>query len=51
MTKVIYGKKIEMGEVYLGETRRGATKIALYPMTVTQLKNSDKDGYSAIQVG
>lgn len=51
MTKVIYGKKIEMGEVYLGETRRGATKIALYPMTVTQLKNADKDGYSAIQVG
>jgi large subunit ribosomal protein L3 len=51
MTKVIYGKKIEMGEVYLGETRRGVTKIALYPMTVTQLKNQDKDGYSAIQVG
>lgn len=51
MTKVIYGKKIEMGEVYLGETRRGATKIALYPMTVTQLKNADKDGYASIQVG
>jgi large subunit ribosomal protein L3 len=49
--KVIYGKKIEMGEVYLGETRRGATKIALYPMTVSQLKTVEKDGYAAIQVG
>lgn len=51
MTKVIYGKKIEMGEVYLGETRRGATKIALYPMTVSQLKTVEKDGYAALQVG
>lgn len=49
--KVIYGKKIEMGEVYLGETRRGATKIALYPMTVSQLKTTEKDGYTAVQVG
>jgi len=51
MTKVIYGKKIAMGEVYLGETRRGATKIALFPMTVTMLKSQDKDGYISAQVG
>ncbi len=51
MTKVIYGKKIGMGEAYLGDTRRGVTKIALYPMTVTQLKTLDKDGYTSVQVG
>ena len=49
--KVIYGKKIEMGEAYIGETRRGVTKIALSPMTVSQLKSVEKEGYAAIQVG
>lgn len=51
MTNVIYGKKIMMGEAYIGDTRRGVTKIALYPMTVSQVKSTEKDGYSAIQVG
>jgi len=40
-----------MGEAYLGDTRRGVTKIALYPMTVSQLKSVEKDGYAAMQVG
>lgn len=40
-----------MGEAYIGDTRRGVTKIALYPMTVSQIKSAEKDGYSAIQVG
>ncbi|KKU45561.1 MAG: 50S ribosomal protein L3 [Microgenomates group bacterium GW2011_GWA2_46_7] len=39
-----------MGEVYLGTTRRGATKINLLPMTVSQLKTSEKDGYVSMQV-
>lgn len=51
MTNIIYGKKIEMGEVYIGDVRAGATKISLYPMTVSQLKNVDKHGYDAMQVG
>jgi large subunit ribosomal protein L3 len=51
MTKIIYGKKISMGEAYIGDTRRGVTKIALMPMTVSQLKSVEKDGYSALQVG
>ena len=51
MTNVIYGKKIAMGEAYLGDTRRGVTKIALYPMTISQLKTVEKDGYAAAQVG
>jgi ribosomal protein L3 len=49
--KVIYGKKIEMGEAYIGDTRRGVTKIALSPMTISQLKTEEIDGYSAAQVG
>lgn len=40
-----------MGEAYIGDTRRGVTKIALYPMTVSQVKSAEKDGYQAIQVG
>ncbi len=51
MTTIIYGKKIEMGEAYVDGTRRAATKIALMPMTVTQLKTVEKDGYASIQVG
>lgn len=51
MTTVIYGKKIAMGEAYIDGVRRGATKIALLPMTVTQLKTVEKDGYQALQVG
>lgn len=51
MTNVVYGQKITMGEAYIGDTRRGVTKLALYPMTVSQLKTAEKDGYSALQVG
>ena len=51
MTTVVYGKKIGMGEAYLGDVRRGVTKIALSPMTISQIKTVDKDGYSAAQVG
>lgn len=49
--KVIYGKKIAMGEAYIGDIRRGVTKIVLSPMTVSQLKSVEKDGYTALQVG
>jgi len=51
MTKVIYGKKIGMGEAYIGEIRSAVTKISLFPMTVSQLKSIEKDGYVAMQVG
>lgn len=50
MTTVIYGKKIAMGEAYLGTTRRAVTRLALYPMSVTQQKTIEKDGYAATQV-
>lgn len=51
MTNIIYGKKIEMGEAYIGDVRHGVTKIALHSMKVSQLKSVEKDGYAAIQVG
>lgn len=51
MTKIIYGKKIGMGEAYIGDVRSAVTQISLYPMTVTQLKTLEKDGYEAMQVG
>lgn len=50
MTTTIYGQKIGMGEIYLGQTRRGATKIGLLPMTVSQIKSVEKEGYSSTQV-
>ncbi len=40
-----------MGEAFIGETRYGVTKIALHPMTVSQLKTVETDGYAAAQVG
>lgn len=51
MTKIIYGKKIGMGEAYIGDVRSAVTKLSLFPMTVSQLKSVEKDGYAAMQVG
>lgn len=50
MPNTIFGHKIMMGELYQGTVRRGVTKIKLMPMTVTQIKTLDSDGYQTIQV-
>jgi large subunit ribosomal protein L3 len=50
MNNVIFGKKLGMGEAYIGDTRRAITKIQLMPMTISQLKTADKDGYDSAQV-
>lgn len=50
MTKTIFGHKIGMTELYQGNARVGVTEISLLPMTVTQVKTVEKDGYSALQV-
>lgn len=50
MHSTIFGKKLGMGEVYLGETRYGATKIELYPMQVAAHKTKERDGYNALQL-
>lgn len=50
MNNVVFGKKLGMGEAYIGHTRVAVTKIALMPMTVSQLKTVEKDGYASAQV-
>lgn len=40
-----------MGEAYIGDVRSAVTKLSLFPMTVSQLKSVEKDGYAAMQVG
>lgn len=49
--KFIIGKKIEMTQVWQGETVVAVTKVKTAPCTVIQIKNMEKDGYSAVQLG
>ena len=49
--KFILGKKVNMTQIWQGETVIPVTQIEAGPCTVIQLKNSEKDGYSAVQVG
>ncbi len=52
MTKFILGKKVNMVQYFEEDgTVTPATLINAGPMFVTQLKNLEKDGYNAIQVG
>jgi large subunit ribosomal protein L3 len=52
MTKFIVGTKQEMTQVFTDDGRvHPATIIAVSPLTVTQIKTKDKDGYSAVQFG
>lgn len=50
MKNTFYATKIGMGEAYIGDTRSGVTRLKLFPMSVSQQKTEEKDGYSAIQV-
>ena len=49
--KFIIGKKIEMTQVWQGETVVAVTKVKAGRCVVTQVKNIEKDGYSAVQLG
>ncbi len=52
MTKFIVGTKQEMTQVFTEDGRvHPATILAVSPMTVTQIKTKDKDGYNAVQFG
>lgn len=52
MTKFILGKKENMVQFFDENGRcHPATFVSAGPVTVTQLKTADKDGYSAIQIG
>ncbi|MCK5319835.1 50S ribosomal protein L3 [Candidatus Parcubacteria bacterium] len=49
--KFIIGKKIEMAQVWQGETVVAVTKVEAAPCVVVQIKNIKKDGYTAVQLG
>ena len=49
--KFIIGKKVEMTQIWQGEKVIGVTKVQAGPCVVVQVKNSEKDGYKAIQLG
>jgi large subunit ribosomal protein L3 len=49
--KFIIGKKVNMTQVFTEQGVIPATVISTSPITVTQIKTQEKDGYSAVQVG
>ncbi|MCK5415944.1 50S ribosomal protein L3 [Candidatus Parcubacteria bacterium] len=49
--KFILGKKIEMTQVWKDEKSIAITKIQAGPCGVVQVKNEEKDGYKAVQIG
>lgn len=50
--KYILGKKVEMTQFFDTEGRaHAATIVEVGPLTVTQVKNVETDGYTALQVG
>lgn len=51
MINKILGSKIKMSQTYVEGIRFPVTKITAGPCVVTQIKNKDKDGYWAVQVG
>ena len=50
--KFLLAKKVNMTQVFGDDGRvQAATVLGVSPMVVTQVKNKDKDGYTAVQVG
>ncbi len=49
--KFIVGKKIAMTQVWQGESAVPVTEVQAGPCVVLQQKSSEKDGYTAVQVG
>lgn len=50
MTKFILGKKLGMTTIYSEDGAQNVTLIECFPNKVTLVKNSEKDGYGAVQV-
>ncbi|MDD5071393.1 MAG: 50S ribosomal protein L3, partial [Patescibacteria group bacterium] len=51
MMKFIIGKKLDMTQVWQGEKVVAVTRIEAGPCLIAQVKNEDKDGYNAVQLG
>lgn len=47
----ILGKKVGMTQVFVNDLRIPVTKVVAGPCVVTQIRNEEKDGYWAIQLG
>jgi len=51
MINTLLGKKIKMGQTFVGNTRVPVTWVQVGPCVVTMIKKEDKDGYWAVQLG
>ena len=52
MALELIGRKVQMGNVFNDDgTRIPVTFVELIPLTITQVKSRESDGYNAIQVG
>ena len=49
--KFILGAKIEMTQIWKGNDVVAVTKVQVGPCVVTQVKDNNKDGYNAAQIG
>lgn len=49
--KFLIGKKIDMTQIWKGDRVVAVTKVQAGPCVVTQVKNKEKDGYQAVQIG
>ena len=49
--KIILGKKLKMSQIWKDDKIVPVTVIEAGPVTVTQIRTKEKDGYQAVQVG
>lgn len=49
--KFILGKKLDMSQVWRGEEAKTVTRVQAGPCFVVQVKDKNKDGYQAVQLG
>jgi large subunit ribosomal protein L3 len=49
--KFILGKKLEMTQIWRGDNVLAVTRVQSGPCRVVQVKDIDKDGYKAVQLG
>jgi large subunit ribosomal protein L3 len=47
----ILGKKLKMSQIWKGEKAIPVTLVQAGPVTITQVRTKDKDGYEAMQAG
>ena len=48
--KFISGKKLQMTQIWVGDKVMGVTAVAAGPCVITQIKNTKRDGYEALQL-